>query len=63
MSEQKTCTTDGCNETPDVRVFWPGKSPPPEYCLACSIQAMAVAKALGCVVHSEPITVEKSDEV
>lgn len=51
----KTCTQQGCNEGVAVRVFWPGKSPPPEYCIVHAQGAVNIARAIGLVVHMEPI--------
>lgn len=50
-----TCATKSHEEEADFRVFWPGKSPPPEFCILCADRAMKTAAALGCVVHAEPL--------
>lgn len=51
----KTCTQKGCDEAVAVRVFWPGESPPPEYCIEHAAAAVNIAKGLGFVVHCAPI--------
>mgnify|MGYP001598678662 CR=1 FL=1 len=52
---EKCCTTI-CDKPADTRVFWPGKSPPPLMCKSCAERAVGVGNAMGCCVHTEPMT-------
>lgn len=56
MSE---CYSKKCSEPVAIRVYWPGKSPPPEYCFECAEKMQKVAGAIGLTVHVEPIVLEQ----
>jgi hypothetical protein len=49
------CHNKKCNSPATVRAFWPGESPPPEYCTDCAAKLRAIADAIGLVVHEETI--------
>ena len=55
MTEKKTCHSKECNDPPAVRVFWPGETPPPEFCFGCALTVMRTAVAMGFHVHTEPL--------
>lgn len=55
MADEKTCSTKNCNNLPSVRSFWPGQSPPPEYCIECAERAQTIASAMGFTLHQEPL--------
>jgi hypothetical protein len=53
------CSTVGCLEAPTVRVYWPGRDPPPRYCATCAFRARRVADAMGFALTIEPLPVER----
>lgn len=53
------CSQTGCPEPGTWRVFWPGH-PPRLMCDRHREQAIAVGDAMGCYVHSEPLTPEQA---
>ena len=55
MDEMPTCSNNECDNLPVVRAFWPGQSPPPEYCIECACKMQNVAAAMGLEVHQELI--------
>jgi hypothetical protein len=50
-----TCTQHDCQADAIVRVFWPGRVPPPVYCLLHAVLAERILQAMGCPVASERI--------
>lgn len=48
------CYSRDCINQPSRRVFWPGKEPA-EMCEACTQKALAVGRAIGCYIHTEPL--------
>ena len=55
IEQPKTCHTESCDKEPVVRSFWPGKSPPPEYCFECAVKFQGIAEAMGFTLHQEPL--------
>ena len=51
----RTCHSNTCEQEAIIRCFWPGSSPPPEYCMDCALRMQGVAQAMGLVVHTEPL--------
>lgn len=49
----KKCSTVTCDNISVERVYWPGKSPPPEYCAECAKGAKGIAEAMGFTLHTE----------
>ena len=41
----KKCTTKDCDDTAVERIYWPGLSPPPEYCTRCATRFKDIAGA------------------
>lgn len=50
----ETCSQIGCNEIPCLTVYWPGKTPPPRYCVIHAEKAKEILGHMGTLVHIEP---------
>lgn len=48
------CSQIGCNEIPCLTVYWPGKTPPPRYCIEHAQKAKNILGFMGIPVHIEP---------
>lgn len=48
------CCIEECTEVPCLTVYWPGKTPPPRYCVEHAEQAVGILKHMGIDVHVEP---------
>ena len=56
------CHEKTCDSKATRIVYWPGKVPPPAYCLSHQLQAQAVLKAMGIDVATGPIEEEDGDD-
>lgn len=49
------CSQDKCESPATVRIFWPGKVPPPVYCDEHAAKARRVLEALGVLGAEQPV--------
>lgn len=60
--DMKKCHNEDCTEEATHTVYWPGKNPPPRYCLEDARKAMNILAACGTPVVIEPAIVPDGDD-
>jgi hypothetical protein len=57
----KKCHNEDCTDDATHTVYWPGKNPPPRYCLIDALKAKIILAACGTPVVVEPPIGDEDD--